>query len=158
MSSSPELLVIGLGNRLRGDDAIGLVLAERLAANNPQSVAVMQHEENDALSLANDLLDHSGPLLIIDCADMGLSPGEWRLFRSGDASLRRRTAGISTHGLGLADALELATALGRQGENWVFGVQPAGLDRGAPLSATIMQKLPEISAALQETIRRLKAE
>lgn len=155
MSSSSDLLVIGLGNRLRGDDAVGLVLAERLMKNAPPRVAIELREETDALTLAHDLIEHDAPLLAVDCANMGLAPGEWRLFRSDEAQLRGHADGISTHGIGLADAMILAGTLGRRSVSWIFGVQPASLDPVERLSAEIEERLPEMTAALYNASVRL---
>ena len=158
MSSSSDLLVIGLGNRLRGDDAVGLHLAGALAGNTPHGVEVRIREQADPLDLAHDILEWDGPLLAVDCAAMGLEPGEWRLFASDEARLRCRSDGISTHGPGLADALALAEALGRKGATWIFDVQPARVEPVDGLSSEVEGRLPEMVAALYDAVIRLTAE
>jgi hydrogenase maturation protease len=41
---SPRALVIGIGNTLRGDDAVGLAVARGLAAAPPRGVRVLAYE------------------------------------------------------------------------------------------------------------------
>lgn len=141
------LLILGLGNRLRGDDAVGLVLAEALRPRLPPTTELRLMEQADPLELAHDLTEEDGPLLAIDCASMGLMPGEWRLFPWDEAVVGGGSA-ISTHGAGLPDALHLAAALGRKGKAWLFGVEPGSLDHVEGLSIEVERRLPEMVAAL----------
>ncbi|MDD3519524.1 MAG: hypothetical protein PHQ14_14340, partial [Chromatiales bacterium] len=91
----------------------------------------------------------------VDCADMGIAAGEHRLFPATEARLACKARGLSTHGIGLADGLALAEALGRRGETWVFGVQPADTDLRDGLSPVLSHRLPALAAALADAVRQL---
>jgi hydrogenase maturation protease len=124
-----RVAVVGVGNRLRGDDGAGSWLAERLRARCSAPVY-------DAETVPEDLL---GPLLaaapevvlFVDAADHGGRPGEACLAPARDLAGRCG----STHGLSL---LLLARALEAHGiEAWLAGIQPARTTTGAPVSAAV---------------------
>ena len=154
------LTVAGIGSRHSADDAIGLRLVESL----PPDPGLRRElwEDADALGLAHRLLECEDPVLIVDCADLGLAGGEWRCLsldgRSG-ARLIPRSRSISTHGLGLAEALDIARDLGMDAPVHVFGVQPfelrCGLAALGELSEPMRERLPALRAALREHIATL---
>ncbi len=148
------MLLAGVGSRLSTDDAIGLELVARLAPL-PPGVEARLWEDADALTLAAGLLDLDRPALIVDCADMGLAPGGARLFRDSDARLGRRLRALSTHGLGLAEALDIARRLGLAWPVHLFGVQPFHLGPGARLSPPMQTRLPALLDELGAALRGL---
>lgn len=146
----PRLVVAGLGCRLRGDDAVGLALVAGFAP--PPGVERCLWEDADALTLAHDLLELQAPVLLVDCARMGLKAGAWRCFRADEARLAMMAGVVSSHGPGLSEALALAKALGFDGAAHIFGVEPASLEYGAGLSPMMTARLPALRRALVETV------
>lgn len=147
------LTVAGLGSRVRGDDAVGLHLVAQLADN--AATRRVLWEDADALSLAHELLGLHGPVLIVDCADMGLEPGEFRIFDEATARVVTRADTVSTHGFGLADALALARELGFGQTVTFFGIQPQRLDVTGELSAAVSARLDGLRAGLARTVAEL---
>lgn len=160
--NTPALTVAGIGSRHSGDDAIGLWLVDHLAGL-PADVHREQWEDADALSLAHRLLGTPGPLLIVDCAEMGLGGGEWRCFSAtADANMKLTplSRSISTHGLGLAEALAIARQLGSTTTVSIFAVQPFELALRPPsqngLSEAMRARLPQLQSALRQNIDTLR--
>ncbi|MEI6414275.1 MAG: hydrogenase maturation protease [Pseudomonadota bacterium] len=143
----PPLTVAGLGNPFRGDDGIGLALASWLADQNLSGVVAALWEDADALTLTHQLLSLEGPVMLVDSADMGLAPGQSRLFDRAGVRLHEPAGSTSTHGLGIATALGLAEALEFTQPVWFFGIQPASL-QGAALSPGLRRSWPELTQAL----------
>ncbi|MEO5327069.1 MAG: hydrogenase maturation protease [Magnetococcus sp. THC-1_WYH] len=151
-----EWSVIGLGNRNAGDDGIGLTLVEGMAhIFDKKGVTLHLWEEADPLTVAQNLLELTGPVLIVDCADMGLPPGEWRAFPCEENTLRPDNSSVSTHGLGMAQALALARGLGYAHPIHLFGIQPFDLSPQTGLSSGMRQRVPAMIDALAGTTRRL---
>lgn len=153
--SGGALLIIGAGNRDRGDDAAGLIAArltrERLAGAG--GVMVLEHE-GDGASMV-ELFQDAGAVIVIDAVRSGAPPGRVHRF---DATLRPLPATLqraSTHGFGVADALELARALGRlPARVIVYGIEAASFDHGAPLSPPVRSAVASVAARIARHVRR----
>ncbi|HXM55353.1 MAG TPA: hydrogenase maturation protease [Candidatus Dormibacteraeota bacterium] len=100
------VLLIGVGAEDRGDDAAGLLVARRVRASAPAGVEVVE-SAGDAGELLS-LLDGAERVVLVDAA-MGGPAGAVELVPPGAAHC---APARSTHGLGVAEALELAAALG----------------------------------------------
>ena len=110
MSPAGGTLVVGLGNRFRGDDAAGLLAADRLRALAPAGVSVLAHEGNPL-----DLLDRLAgvaTLVVIDAAASEGPTGSIRQFDPCTDDVWAAEPGISGHGFGLRELLELARLSG----------------------------------------------
>ncbi len=150
---SKRLTVAGVGSFLSCDDAIGLQLVEAYARQPlPSGVTTQAWEDADALTLADSLLESEEPLLLVDCADMGLAAGSWRLFAGDEARFRCRTDALSTHGLGVAEALAIARELGRESAVHLFGVQPFDLSPRPGLSDGMQERFATLCTALSESV------
>lgn len=148
-----QLTVIGIGTRNACDDAIGLKLVESLAQRLPgKGVSFHLVEQTDAMNLAHDLMELRMPVLIVDCADMGLEPGDCRCFDGRSAVLKGHTHSVSTHGLGMAEALALATNLGFDQAVTVFGIQPFDLSPTSCLSPSMQARFPGLLDALAGSV------
>ena len=149
-----SLLVAGIGSPAAGDDAIGLELVSRLEVVDA-AIEVQQWQDADALTLAHNLLEFECPILLVDCADMGLPPGEGRLFRSNEVRLRINGDAISVHGFGLGDALDLVEALGHEMPIWIFGIQPFVVDPALQLTQSMQARLPDLSKTLSQAVNQI---
>ena len=143
-------MIVGLGTTLGHDDAIGLALVESLSGEAAFAGRCVLLESADAATVASLLLEWHRPVVLVDAADMNLAPGEYRFFSDKDASVILKTSSVSTHGLGLAEGLELARALGYDQTACVFGVQPFDLSPGQGLTPEMSSRFPSLLAALRE--------
>lgn len=151
-----RLTVAGIGSPVSCDDGVGLTLVRAWSENTRlPGVTACLWEDADALTLAYRLLESRQPVLIVDCADMGLESGCWRLFSEGNAVLNMQFRTLSSHGLGLAEALSIGRALGLSREVHLFGVQPFDLAPICGLSPEMKDCLPGLLEALQETVESL---
>jgi len=96
-------VVVGIGQAAAGDDGVGLAVARALAA---RGVAV--RETADA-SLVLALLEAERDVVVVDAVVGGGAPGS--VIRLDPGALASGPTPLSSHGLGVAEALELARAL-----------------------------------------------
>jgi len=138
-----RVLVIGVGNRHRGDDAVGPVVAEALAARWSESIDTAVVEGD--LSALPLMWSAEQKVIIVDAAvvvDQSVAvPGTVIQF---DGLSRRWPVetGISSHGFGLATAIELARRLDRLPASLtVLAVAVDGdcLDHMEPLSPPVSE-------------------
>jgi hydrogenase maturation protease len=132
--------VIGLGNAARGDDAAGLLVARAVGGIEL---------EGDPSALI-DLLDGAAEAVVIDAVRSGAAAGTvQRLDVSEHPLPTALRSSSSTHLVGLADAIELARALGRLPPRViVYGIEGERFDTGAPVSAAVAAAVDELVRAL----------
>lgn len=144
----PATLVIGLGNLLRGDDGVGVRLAQMLAKESwPDEVEVIDGG-TPGLGLV-PLLEGRQRVILVDAADIGQPPGTFRRFTLEEVLLPGDELHLAIHAAGLREALLLATALKIVPDQLViFGVQPASIDWHNGLSPPVEAALPELISAV----------
>ena len=134
MVASP--LVIGVGNADCGDDGVGLTVARRLMIRPPDGVRVVEHT-GEWMSLL-DCLSSAESAYMVDACMAGGPPGTISRFDVAAAALPHVAFGCSTHGMGLAHAVELARALGRLPHRCVlYAIDGRRFEIGAPLSQEV---------------------
>lgn len=143
-------LIIGIGNRDRGDDAIGPIVAERLRAYGLQDIEIVE-ESGEAARLL-DCFVGADCVWLLDAAMSGAPVGTIQCFDVSNAPLPQRQTSVSTHGFGLAEAIELARALKRLPRQCiVYTVEIGSCEIGASLT-------PEVAAGAHELQARIFAE
>jgi hydrogenase maturation protease len=151
----PNTLVLSLGNPLRGDDGIGTAVLTLLSAYPiiPPGV-VLQDGGTPGLETVL-LLEGYQKVIIIDAADMGLEPGEWRRFSSAKLAAQEANLTGTLHQAGLAEALELAEALNiLPNEVIIFGAQPGVIGWEPGLSAEVETAVMEVCKAILAEIAK----
>lgn len=144
----PPPLVVGLGNRLRGDDGVGLEVAAALASRAPGLEVVALEGEPVALI---ELWNGTEEAIVVD-AVAGAEPGRiHRIDASAGAADWRGQAPASSHAFGLGQVIELAAALGRLPARLeVIGIEGRSFETGTPVSAAVRaagRRLVDILAA-----------
>ena len=95
-TQNKKVLVLGIGNRLRGDDAVGSILAERLAKK--LDVPIIDEGNVPENYLAPIETSGADLVLVLDAANLGASQGDLSLI---EMSKLKGTC-ISTHTSNLA--------------------------------------------------------
>ncbi len=132
-ADDPPALVIGVGNRDRGDDAVGPVVAERLAA---RGIDAVEHSHDGAALL--DAWAGRGTVVLVDAMRSGVEPGTIRRFDASRERLPKGAFGVSSHLFGPLEAVETARALGRLPPILiVFGIEGGSYRFGEPLSPAV---------------------
>ena len=149
----PNILVLSLGNPLRGDDGVGTAVLTLLSAYPiiPPGVVLLDGGTPGLETVL--LLEGYEKVIMIDAADMGLEPGEWRRFSSAKLAAQEANLTGTLHQAGLAEALELADALNMLPNKVViFGVQPGEIGWEPGLSVGVETAVSEVCKAVLEEI------
>jgi hydrogenase maturation protease len=134
--------VIGIGNPLRGDDGVGVEVIRRLREGGPIEADLIDGG-TDGLSLVERMRDYER-VIIVDAVDAGKRPGEVFAFAPEEASILIRKDALSTHGLGLAEALALAQAISIPTRIRLVAVQPEHLTMGKGFSKPVADSLDSL--------------
>lgn len=145
----PGSLVIGVGNRYRGDDAVGIVVARRVRELAPE--IPMQLEEAEPVDLM-DRWEGAERVVVVDAVVSDSAPGTVHRFEPVRTPLPAQLFRYSTHSFSVAEAVELARTLDRlPAELVLYGIEGERFTPGAELS-------PAVSAVVDEVARRIVAE
>ena len=145
-------VLIGVGNAYRGDDGVGLVVAERVRALAPREVDVTLCEQE--ASRVMDAFEGADAAVIVDAVASGGTPGELHRFDAASAAVPARVFGSSTHAFGVGEAIELARALGKLPTAVVvIGVEGREFSAGERLSAAVEAAVPHAAEAVLRELR-----
>lgn len=147
--SRDALRVIGIGNELRGDDAAGLLAARELLRYEPGADVVVGTRDVATLAAA---LSGARSAVLVD-AVAGGEPGAIVRYEAGGEPLPAGWRDASTHGLGVAAAIELARALGELPERVVvYGICGRRFGVGDQPSPTIELAAKRVAAAIRREL------
>ena len=143
----PAVLVIGIGNSLRGDDGAGPAVIQRLQNRLPSSVITLQLD-SDGVSLMEAWRDFER-VILVDAAGSGAVPGTIDRFDASRTELPRGLFHYSSHLFGVAEAVELARQLGRLPKRLVvYGIEGAAFGYGEGLSAGVAAAVERVASAI----------
>jgi hydrogenase maturation protease len=129
-------IVVGIGNPDRGDDAAGRLAARLLSGKLPSGIEVIEHNGEATSLLA--CLESADAAYLIDACASGAPPGALRRFDVAAAPLPQEAFSWSSHGLGLAEAIELGRALDQLPSRCiVYAIEADSFAPGARLSAAV---------------------
>lgn len=125
-----KVLILGIGNRLRGDDAVGSILAERLMLK----VAIDIIDAGDVPENYLGPIEANGAdlVLVIDAADLGANPGDISLVEMD----KLKDVGLSTHSANLALLFKVIPA-DRRPDAILVAIQPDQTETGLGLSRSV---------------------
>ena len=138
-------IVLGIGNILKGDDGIGIYIAERLnqylqhIENEPGQARFMRAEETIVIDCGTapenytSIIRKRNPdrLILVDAADMGLSPGSYRIIPLEKIEVMH----FSTHNIPLSIFMSYVSEFCRNVV--LIGIQPDKMVLGAAPSRTV---------------------
>ena len=150
------MLVLGVGNASRGDDAVGLEVARRLQEHPLDGVTIMPTAGEGTALLA--LWQDTDAVVLVDAVCTGASPGTLHRFAVGTQPLSAMFSRVSTHAFGVAEAIELARALRQLPPALVvYGVEGASFEMGAGLSTAVAAVVPQAVARVRQEVLALTA-
>lgn len=147
-------LVLGLGNRLRGDDAAGPLVVQALAATPLAQRARLVDGGTLGLSLLTEIEDAQA-LVAVDAARFGAAPGAVQVFEGSamDAQLQGRKS--SAHEVALADLMAAAALVGRlPARRALVAVQPASTELTLEPTPGVAAALPRMGEAVTALLDR----
>jgi hydrogenase maturation protease len=143
-------LIIGLGNDYRSDDAVGRVVARKLQAESLDGVRILEETGEGATLI--EVWRGADFVILIDAVHSGGEPGEIYRIDANRQQVPRSFFRCSTHAFSVAEAVEMARALGQLPRRLIiYGIEGKNFASGVGLC-------PVIERAAEETVHRVKAE
>ncbi len=144
-----DILVLGIGNLLLGDEGVGVHTAKEIAnrADLPPRVEVL--DGGTAGIQLMEAIENHRHVLIIDATMDGLPAGTIREIKPRFSS--DFPSAMSTHDIGLKDVVSALMLLDRAPEFYLFVVSITQIQ---PMHIGLS---PEVSAAMPDLVRRVMA-
>jgi hydrogenase maturation protease len=150
-----DVVVLGLGNPLMGDEGVGGEVISRLLQRADEFPSV---EFIDAGTAGFSILHKLGgrrKAIIIDCCVMGAAPGTMVVFTPDDVKSVKKLSHFSLHEADILQVIDLARRLGEcPREILIFGIEPASVMMQKSLSPVLAERLDSyvelVAAELRE--------
>ncbi len=149
--------VIGLGNPLRNDDAIGLLLLDYLHQNKKKLSKKIDFIDGgtSGMNLLH-LLENYDTVLLLDAVDFKGTPGEIKKFTIDEINNQKIQLFLSTHEPDFLAVFALLKELDKGPTHLViFGIQPKDVSHGMRLSQEINQMLPKLQKKILKEIQSM---
>ncbi len=147
---SAKTLIIGIGNRYRGDDALGCIVADQLKSLASPDIEVINHDGEPASLI--DLWQDRSFVIMVDAVSSMSAAGTLHYINLQEQGLPDGFRSFSTHAFGIAEAIELARVLGKLPPKIVFyGVEGKSFAAAQTLS-------PEMTTAMEDVKLRIEQE
>lgn len=145
-------LIVGIGNRYRGDDAFGCIVAGELAGQLPPQVTCIEHDGEPAGLM--ECWQGAETVLLIDAVSSGAAAGQVFRFDLARQALPEKFNLYSTHAFGVPQAVELARALGKLPRDIRFiGVEGETFNAGEELSPALSRAKDAVIAEILNSLK-----
>ncbi|HXZ18607.1 MAG TPA: hydrogenase maturation protease [Candidatus Acidoferrales bacterium] len=156
-AAQPAIRIIGVGNAFRSDDGAGLAVAQRVRGKITEGAAICE-ESGDGAGLL-ELWKGAGTVILVDAVDSGAAPGTVHRLDARAAAIPRRMFRYSTHGFGVAEAVEMARTMNQMPARLiVYGIEGKNFAAGAELSPEVEQAAAEVTLRIIDEVRALQGQ
>jgi hydrogenase 3 maturation protease len=133
LDRSSPLLFIGVGNVLKQDDGVGVVISRQIRERTGILSLTVEVSIENYIGKINSL--EPGALVLIDAMELSEQPGAWRLLALEDVE----DLTFNTHNISLARLRDFFPFPG-----YVLGIQPERLEFGDSLSPSVAKTARQI--------------
>ena len=152
LPADARILVIGVGNEYRSDDAVGLVVARRLRRLSLGNITVIEESGE-----GTDLMESwkgADTVIIVDAASSGAKPGTIHRIDARAQTIPTGLLHYSTHAFSVGEAVELARAMHRLPPRMVvYGIEGERFDEGTVLSRAVQGSVDTVVDLVLKQLR-----
>ncbi len=156
---TPTTLLLGLGNTLLTDEAVGPMVVGRMQAED-DAPGRIRYLDGGTLSftLAGPIAECSR-LIVVDAAAMGAKPGTVRVFEGQAMDRQLGLHAKTVHEVSLADLLDIARLTDTlPARRALIGIEPAVVDWGSALTPAVHEAVAEAISRVRDLLARWDAE
>ena len=150
-----SILFLGVGNLHRADDGAGPLLAQRLSEDQlliKRGVDILPHS-GEGVSLMH-LWEGIDRVVIVDAMKSGLRCGTVRRFDAAHEPLHHGVFRYSSHLFGLAEAVEMARALGTLPPSMIiYGIEGREFTFGEAMSPSVLRSLAKVEKSVRDDLK-----
>lgn len=148
-----EVLVVGLGNPLMGDEGVGVYLIKELSRQKERFPFAEFVDAGTAGVRLLHLIANRRKVIFIDCAYMQKEPGAIVRFRPDEVKTVKRFSGQSLHEADLLKIIEMSKKLGECPDRIViYGIEPEEVKEGMGLSKVLAERIDNYVSVISREI------
>jgi hydrogenase maturation protease len=153
-----QIIVCGIGQWFRGDDAIGLAVVERWAQSREVDSGIEPRLITSPASQLPDAIQSADCLLLVDAISSGQAAGHITVVHDFER-LEGNALSPSSHGLGLAEIIRMMQNLPLFGTKRLslIGIELHQSRMGESLSPDVARKIPEALETIDAEIRNFRS-
>jgi len=137
LDRASRLLFIGVGNVLKRDDGVGVIISRRIIERQGILTLTVEVSIENYIGKINSL--EPDEIVLIDCMELGQLPGSYRLLALSEVE----DITFNTHNISLARLGDFF-----QYPSYVLGIQPASIEFGDTLS-------PPVEIAVRQIVQEI---
>lgn len=149
-----DIVIIGVGNEFRSDDAVGILVVRELQRRHREGLRILEADgEGASLIEAWAGAEH---LMLIDAVTGPAPPGTILRVDASNARIPSHLFPGSSHTFGVPEAIELARQLNKLPRTTiVYGVVGELFDLGQGLSDKVLKSVPDLLQSIEDELNAL---
>jgi hydrogenase maturation protease len=148
------ILLIGVGNEFRNDDALGLLIAREFKRRCPEGLAVLEND-GDGTSIVC-ALQEAREAVVVDAVRSGAVPGTIHRLDMASQEVPTELELGTSHSFGVAEAVETARKLRCLPRHVILcGIEGATFELGRGLSDPVLKSVPRLISMIEAELRAL---
>jgi hydrogenase maturation protease len=148
------VLLIGVGNEFRNDDALGLLIAREFKRRCPEGLAVLEND-GDGTSIVC-ALQEAREAVVVDAVRSGAVPGTIHRVDMASEDVPTTLELGTSHGFGVAEAVETARKLQCLPRHVILcGIEGATFELGRGLSDPVLRSVPRLIGMIEAELQAL---
>ncbi len=143
MKKPEKILVIGIGNEFRGDDAAGLLAAEKLREKNLDHLVIrFNNRDGSALLMLWEGFDN---VILIDAVSSDSEPGRIHHVDLLDSSFEEKLTRTSGHNFSIFETVKLAGYVDKVPSNLkLYGIESKNFTMGENPSEAVLTAVDRV--------------
>ncbi|HJW87151.1 MAG TPA: hydrogenase maturation protease [Candidatus Brocadiaceae bacterium] len=147
----PPILVIGVGNVHRGDDAVGRIVAQGLKGESTDCVNIIEKDCDGAALM--ECWKTANMVILIDAVHSGALPGTIHRLDANAQPIPARYFHYSSHAFGVAEAVELSRTLNQLPPRFIiYGIEGKYFEPGGGLTGEVTKAAQDVLEQIQKDI------
>lgn len=153
MNTQKGILIIGIGNLFRGDDAVGLMVADELKKSFDESNLLILKQSGDAMNLMESWRGYNKVILVDACSYREQLGGFQRVRLSEDGHIPILSMRSSSHNFGVAEAIAFSRSLGSlPQEVIIYAIEGGNFAQGDDMSHDVRAAVPIVAEQIKNEI------
>ncbi len=138
-----DILIIGIGNEFRSDDAVGILIARKIKSLNLPQIEVI--EANGEGSELIELWKDKKSVIICDAVSSGSEPGKIHQIDASKNKVSTNFFNYSSHAFGLAEAIEISRKLNQLPDKLlIYGIEGKNFNFGKNISEEMIKASDQV--------------